>query len=100
MTRASFRWTAERDGNIGIVTEYRPNGDTAQWRIPSFLVPTFIAGRRSLIGWKMRHQMGAEQVPDHDYEYLKQEPSREPASRTGLDDKHRRAWGIETPDDA
>lgn len=104
MTRASFQWTAEREGNIGIITEYRPDGTSATWRIHSFLVPAFLRARRNLINWKMRNLMSAEQVPDADYEYLK-EPHNDvlQSSNSRLDSNDPRRWGAEpfipTPDD-
>lgn len=75
MTRATFAWTAERNGNLGHITEHRPDGSIQRWIIPANSVPAFLRARRQLVHHKMSTLMSAQLIPDADYDYL--EPSHD-----------------------
>jgi len=96
VTQASFGWTAERQGNIGIVTEFRPTGERIQWRVPANLVPAFIRARRQLLAHKMSTLMGATQTaPDHDFSFLDEAPDHDNRTWDVNDKRDPRNWGAE-----
>ena len=75
MSRVSVRWSAARDGNIGIVREEHIDryGDVVnrlQWTMPANTVPAFIQGRRRIVAMKAQ-EAGASFV-DPDYSHLKE----------------------------
>lgn len=51
--RASFSWSARREGNSGYVLETRPDGSHHEFGpMPSHIVPAFLAARRRVVELK------------------------------------------------
>lgn len=74
---ASFRWEAIRIGNVGYVTEHRPDGSSEQWEMPANHVPNFVSGRRAVVRLMMervgaKHTGSIEEGSEEGFDYLEE----------------------------
>lgn len=74
--KASFSWSARRDGNLGFVLETHPDGSSHEFVMPSHLVPSFVRARRTLIDFKMKSVGATASLePEHDFTFLEESSS-------------------------
>jgi len=74
--KASFTWSARREGNLGVVRETRPDGSRHDWTMPSQLVPHFIRARRQFIYHIMETKAGAQLLAnvEQDWTFMEGKP--------------------------